>query len=256
MNELIAIRKLFLTGIIFAILTVSASATIILVVRTADVILLAADSKATYYGTGTPGPSVVCKIFPIHSGFVAISGLARSLKGGGFDPKLIAENAFQTKKPFAEHVRTAERMVIENSRDLLHYLRLQEPDAYAQAMKGDGFLSMLFVTFEDKTPLIAGRQFRYDENRGESEIIKAFDCPGKDCPGSRGLYFGYMGNISSLSEDMKYQLLHTVDAQLLRTAIQKQIEATPETVGGPITILQIDDNGPHWISDDAGCPVR
>jgi len=37
--------------------------------------------------------------------------------------------------------------------------------------------------------------------------------------------------------------------------VELEIQASPDTVGAPITILQVDKNGPSWISNDSGCPT-
>jgi hypothetical protein len=244
------VRMLLLIGILI-FFVMEAVGTTILAVRTPEMAVIVADSKPIM--RGTPGPSTVCKIFPIHSGFLAIAGLEHD-SGRGFYSKELVDNAFASAGTFSARVSAAERIVTEKARTEMLRLKAEDPKTYAFTIKNRGnFLDLLFVAVEEKTPLLSARRFHYNDSTGTVEVGQSLDCPGKDCPG--GTYFAFFGEAGEVQRAIGERPRQALNVQVLRNLLQKQIEATPDKVGPPITVLQVEPGGARWISNEVGCPA-
>jgi hypothetical protein len=235
----------------FQLVTLTALATTILVVRTPDQVLIVADSKPTF--RGVPGPRAVCKITPVQSGFLAIAGLEHDT-GRHFDSRAIATKAFESSGGFLFRVAEAELLERKAVELEMGQLKVEDPDAYRFSIKNGGnILDLALASLDGKILRLAIRQFHFNEATGGVEIV-AFDCPG-NCQG--GSYFGYFEPVGGEVEKfLKVNSTPALGVDVLRDLVLRQISATPDEVGPPVEILTLGFSGPRWIANDLECSLR
>jgi hypothetical protein len=235
----------------FHLAALTALATTILVFRTPDQLILVADSKPTF--RGEPGPNAVCKITPARSGFLAIAGLEHDTLRG-FDSRAAAAKALESSGSFLFRVAGAEVLAQRASEVEMARLKVEDPDAYRFSVKNGGSIfDLVIASVEGGIPLLAIRRFHINEASGSVETAVAIDCPG-NCPGGR--YFGYLEPAGGEAE--KFLTMNStprLNVDVLRDLVLKQIIATPNEVGPPIEILNLDHTGARWIENDLGCSL-
>jgi len=246
------LRKLGFLGVSLHLTAFTASATVILALITRDQVTIVADSKPTF--RGMPGPQAVCKITPVRSGFLAISGLEHDTLRD-FDSRKVATEAFESAGGFLFWVAASEVFVRNAAEVEMRRLRTEDPEAYRFTIKHDSsILGLVFVSFDKIVPRLAIRQLRYDEQSGRVEISAAVDCPGKDCP--EGHYLAYLAPSDGVIERfVKANGRPQLNVDVLRDLVSKQIQATPDEVGPPVEILTIDRGGPRWVANELDCPL-
>jgi hypothetical protein len=233
---------------------VSAFATTIVVVRTANFILIAADSKATWRG-GT-GPSTVCKIYRSGDLYFAIGGLEHDGARGFYVKDLVADG-FKSVSRFEARVTAAQQEISPRFLVRMNRLRAEDPNSFKFEMTDPGpQLSVAFAQMENGVPLFAVRGFEYFDAPSPRVEISGSDCPGTDCPGGV-THIEYMGKQNAIKA---YYASHDVwkmdPVVLARKLVELEIQDEPSSVGPPIAILRLDSSGATWISNGCGCPIE
>lgn len=235
------------------LLPVSAFATTIVFVRTANFIVIAADSKATFRG-GTV-PSAVCKIYRAGDFYFAIGGLEHDGARAFYVKDLVADGI---KSASRFEMRVAEAQQEISARFLVEMKRLQaeDLDTFKYTSRDPGpQLSVAFIHMENGVPLFAIRGFEYHDRPSPAVEISRFDCPGEDC--SDGLRIEYMGKQNAIKAYFPNHVGETIDPVVLaRNLVELEIEDEPSSVGPPIAILRLDTSGATWISNGCGCPIE
>ena len=99
-----------------------------------------------------------------------------------------------------------------------------------------------------------GSGFKYVETTG-SFSISSLSCPG-DCTGE--VCFFWAGTTDVAQKSLK-QLLNDGNSHDpgtdARKLVELEIQASPDTVGPPVVVLQVNENGPSLKSSDSGCPI-
>ena len=234
--------------------TAAANATTIVVARSANQIVIGADSKVTdTYGHELN--SRVCKIQPFGNLFIAFEGLLRD-KATGFSVPDIAARALQLKPgaSAAEKVNILTGFLTAELFVELQRVRNNSADEFHTKLEGQTFLRVVIAGFEGNRPLVFVRQFRTTFiARGVGVTVIPDDCLN-DCEGivvTR--FFGETEAIEGLPEDTpdfwKDGLVTGV-----RRLIETEIAARSEYVGPPIDLLQINAQGAKWIQKKEECP--
>ncbi len=231
-----------------------ANATTIVVARSANEIVIGADSKVTdTYGNELG--SQVCKIQQVGNLFVAFEGLLRD-KATGFSVPDITVRALQLKPDAsaAEKVQILTGFLTSELFAELPRVRANSADEFHTKLEGQTFLRVVVAGFEGNRPVVFVRQFRTTFiARGIGVTVIPDDCLA-DCKGDVVTRFlGETEAIEGLPEDTPgfWQEGLTVG---VRRLIETEIQARSEYVGPPIDMLRIDANGAKWIQKKPGCP--
>jgi hypothetical protein len=248
-SYLLAISAVLLAGIVSP-----ADATTIVVARSANEIVIGADSKVTdTYGNELN--SQVCKIQQVGNLFVAFEGLLRD-KATGFSVPDIAVRALQFKPEASasEKVNILTGFLTAALFVELPHVRNNSADEFHTKLEGQTFLRVVVAGFERGRPVVFVRQFRTTFiARGIGVTVIPDDCLA-DCEGEVVTRFlGETDAIDGLPEDTPDFWKDGLPAGV-RRLIETEIAARSEYVGPPIDLLRIDANGAKWIQKKQACP--
>ena len=232
-------------------------ATTVVGIRVPGGFIIAADSKVTYRGPESRGPAILCKIYQSGPLYFAIAGMAFDRNRGFFPEKIVADN-FSATDSLVRNMERIERAISDSLKVEMKRLKTEDPSAFAYNQRpGVDVLSIIAGEMVVGLPQMSGRGFMYADETTSVSITHAPDCPGEDCPnGIRFFFAGHsdaaINTLNEFSHDGGTVRTPVADA---RKMVEAEIQASPEDVGPPITILQVDKNGPTWISNDSGCPI-
>ena len=246
---LVVVSAVFLAGLFRSV-----GATTIVVARSANEIVIGADSKVTdTYGNELN--SQVCKIQQVGNLFVAFEGLLRD-KATGFNVPDIAVRALQFKPDAtaSEKVNILTGFLTAALFVELPYVKNNSADEFHTKLEGQTFLRVVVAGFERNRPVVFVRQFRTTFiARGIGVTVIPDDCLA-DCEGQVVTRFlGETDAIDGLPEDTPDFWKDGLAAGV-RRLIETEIAARSEYVGPPIDLLRIDANGAKWIQKKQACP--
>lgn len=240
----------------FSILPInSARATTIVVVRTANEIVIGADSKVTdTYGNAVDKQA--CKIIQVGNLAVALEGFEID-RLTGFSVPEIVKNALQLKPTAtaSEKVSIMTGFLVSRLFAELVEVQRREPDSYGQKFAGGrAFLKIIVAGFEKGQPLVFVRSFRavqFDsQNIGVS--VSPDDCLN-DCRGEIVTRFlGETEAIDGLPEETPGFWQHGL-VNGVRRLVETEIAARSEYDGPPIDILRLDKKSAQWIQRKPEC---
>jgi hypothetical protein len=223
--------------LIATILSSRVSATAIIVIYTPDTIYFAADSQIVHIDGS--GFSYGCKIHVTEKFVWASAGL---LSGGNVNLREIANHVLTDFAPFDIAVNEFQARLSREYPDL-------RKEAIGVAGHDLGHTADLdVVVAASKTP---GRMTRLVLSE---KFTERTSCPGSSCPVSAIFRLGEVGEIErTLNEQNNIRVIWRKMGirEALKYLITKQQKATPNSVGGPISIVGIDRSGPQWIDRGA-----
>lgn len=228
------------------------SATSVAIVKNANRIIIAADSKGDLEIAGRSGKYQHCKIHVVMNTAFAIAGLVKNTEG--YDSVEIVRQVLSTNQSLN---LSAELVAKELRAPLLHALRSahrnMNPERYVAIVAGEP-LEVGMVRMENAVPTSAIVTFTAtsDKNGTPTAVQAIFDyCPSKDCNANDTNYrvIGFKNAFSRYAKSTVHNINLIEDA---RSIIELEIKAAPDMVGPPISILEIDANGLHW-RDLGGC---
>jgi hypothetical protein len=238
-------RTSLLTAAVVVGITAHAAATCIIVFRTPTRIVLAGDSRSV---AGLGSASNACKIRRAGRWSFVLGGLQRV---GHLDLFAAVERAIATK-PTTREALAALRPLSGRLREALATARSNP--LFGEFDPGDQLVNVLVAGIDHGTPTVG----YFNVTLTSKEPLKlnetALTCPGAACPDGR-LFYG-----SAIVDEPAMRLLTTTprpawlelaDAAAARRLIALQIAATPDTVGGPIDVLEIRADGhAAWTGRD------
>ena len=232
-----------------------AQATTIVVARSANELVIGADSKVTDT-LGDPVNRRACKIFQLDNLFIAMEGLEIDRKTG-FSVREISTAALQLRPaaPAAEKISILMGYLVSGLLVELPYLKNHEPEAYFRKIEGGQlFLRVIVAGFENGRPLVFVRSFRaLQYNPGQIGVAVIPDDCLENCQGTVVTrYLGESDAIEGLPEETPNFWRAGLSAGV-RTLIETEIAARSEYVGPPIDIVRINQNGPQWIQKKPEC---
>jgi hypothetical protein len=242
-----ALRKLF-----FVLPCASLSyATSIVVIRTPDHIIVAADSTIrTGYGRETG-----CKIMQEGAVYFANAGIVEN-DHTGFKVREIAQAAIQhgSSDDVNGGARLFSSMAAAPFARALEELRLRHPDFYQRYVKpGSQPLQVVFMR-GSPAPAFVVIYFTIESGAGlpVRVISHSVECPGNGCPKGYGVrLLGDNDAAQRVSKEIGFWGSGEIEGA--RKLIESEIVDAPDSVGSPIDILRLDIHGPHWISQKEQC---
>jgi Proteasome subunit len=237
------------------VILAQARATTIVVIRTPDEVVIAADSAATVHEDG--GRNVtesVCKIYGLDANlFFAVSGLVNDRLAGFSIPAIVAFVSGGGGNISAKLAR-AEGAVRDAVLIELPRVKARDPVGYADLIHAKGAVTVMLAGIEGGVPMAASFSLGLEvspEGSVETTMIRD-SCPG-NCPsGTRAFWFGEGAAIDRLRAGRGLPKLPMLE--LAHYLVQLEIDAGAPSVGEPIDVLRITPNGAVWVQRKLSCP--
>ena len=248
----------YLAILILCLCVPAALATTVVGIRVPDGFVIAADSKVMYREPESRGPATLCKIYQSGPLYFALAGMAFDRNRGFFPEKIVADN-FSATDSLVSNMGRIERAISDSLKIEMKRLKTEDRSAFAYNHRpGVDMLSIIAGEMVVGVPHMSGRGFMYADQTTSITITRVPDCPGEDCPNGIRFFFAGRSDVAmkTLNEfqDDRGTVRHFPVTDV-RKLVEAEIQASPEDVGPPITIVQVDKNGATWISNDSGCPI-
>lgn len=234
-----------------------AGGTTIVVIRTPDEVVIAADSAGTIRGDGLSATTEsVCKVYELDSRFYfAVSGLVNDPQSGFNIPEIVAA-ADRDGGSLAARLARMEREVTDAVLRELPQLRKRDPKGYEEIVTSKGAVTVMLAGIDGGSPVATSFSLgltRSANGMMETSITRD-SCPG-NCPsGVRAFWFGEGGAIERLCDGGAMPKLGM--PELARYLVQAEIDARAPNVAGPIDVLRVLSQGPQWVQRKQSCPAR
>jgi len=233
----------------------AARATTIVAARTANEIVIGADSKVTdTYGNDLNKRA--CKIRQVGDLFIAIEGLEIDRQTGFSVPVILNQAlASRASAPVGEKISILMGFLVSELLSELSHLKAHDPQTYFKKIEGGQlFLRIIVAGFEKGRPLVFVRSFRaLQYNPGQIGVAVIPDDCLENCQGTVVTrYLGESDAIEGLPEETPNFWRAGLSAGV-RTLIETEIAARSEYVGPPIDIVRINQNGAQWIARKSEC---
>jgi len=214
----------------------------ILVMRTDDGILVAADSKVIRQGSNPPPR---CKIHQYGKVFVAVASAGKN-ESTALEMERIAGTAAATKGPLQSKVEAFANVARKSLLADVESQKKSNPANFQQAYLGKRILDVTFASVEGPKPEAVVETFFVDG----AGVLHDLPSP---LAGHRLLVTGRTSTIKSYTDRNTgwYEQLGPETA--IKKFVELEILAEKDAVGPPISILKL-DSGAHWIAAGA-CPA-
>lgn len=221
----------------------SCHATTILVLYTPMAVFFGADSKLVvknwHVSPAQPHDAgLACKIHVSNNVVWASAGFLAETNGP-FDLRTVADDVLRDATSFSDAVHRLDSEVARQ------YPAFRKRSIEAGAKPRIVGTDVAISGFESSMRLTL---LRFGSSYSE------IDCPGEKCSELGYVSLGVHQRIDSILSRNGYA--HRIWKQkgipeAIRYLISAEEAASPELVGGPISILQLDESGPHWITRGA-----
>ncbi len=234
-----------------------ATATSVVCIRSADSIVIAADSMLAVKGGDNAGkPRSECKIVQAGGMFFSMTGFVKD-PARPYDAVRIVSEALKRDEDFAGSASSVAEAVKEGLRDEVAKLRAEAPELYEKFIKVEKgtLLEILLAGFEEGTPKMTLLGFKQVSSpSGELAItVERVACPGSCDP--QGVNAFFLGDRRAIDNYLKSGKADwrspEKSAKLL---VELVIDAHTPNVGPPVDVLRIDKEGARWIERKAECP--
>lgn len=219
--------------------------TSIVAVRAPKVIALSADSLQINYDHGVKTPIQVCKITLLgkKSAF-ASAGLAE-VPGASFDASQLVAEAWSKKRTLKAREQAFAELVAPRLSVILQAMKEQIPQEFAKFRLVA--LETVFISVENGIPKLIRTNYLpgFDKEGRVFMNTQRTYCPG-DCPRPDLAYVVYLGEYAAIEAKAKRGLSVSYPAFTAHELVQLEIEKARETVGPPISTLQITAEQRSW----------
>ncbi len=247
------------TALMAMILTLAtgipASATSVVVLRSADVLVAAVDSKETYERYGEEGMTRegrMCKVARSGPYYVLVSGLTRGWLDSDSGPLDIIREIEESYAPHgdtpdASMEALASRLwngISPKLEIMLEAIRRKDESAFASRYLGAAALQLMVVGVEGRRPAAKVLEFQVaTDPGGRVRIVRhVMGCPG-DCANPNSAYFlGVHGEIDAFLAGNR-NFIAKPDERKAETLIRLSYRERPDLVGGPVSLLRADRAG-------------
>lgn len=242
-NKQMKLQAIFPALFWLSILYVNACATAIMVIRTADRVIIAADSKAVDVGSNKEAYSVE-KIHSVGSYYYAASGIL--VTSDGFSIHSIIRAAFEGSGTLTQKKERFTAAIFKPLVEVITRVRAASPAEQSRLIGSDGtILSVVFVGFERDIPTVIMLSWALPPNDPNTVNLISSSCP-HDCNSPHSLYMLGMyeemnAYVKTLGKSFEKDYVKSA-----RAAVQNGINLNPERAGGPIRVLELTQAGPKW----------
>jgi len=233
-------------------------ATTIVGIRLQHGFVIAANGKPSYYGAGIKGSTTVCKLFRSGNFYFGIAGMAKDQNRNFFPERTIADS-FSDSTSFESNVDRMELAISHSLKIEMKRLDIEDPAQFAFAMHKEGsdyLLTVIVGVMVGDSAHMAARAFKYIDGTNPDIKIDRLACPG-DCSGENYAFSAGATAAADKALADSFKIPSWDPLETARKAVDSEIRASPETVGPPITILAVGNNGAvvdHSQQDS--CPIE
>jgi len=228
--------------------TILSDATTLVAVWSPQQLLIGADSNVI-----TSIPNVIgqgCKISQDGATFYAFSGLVED-KTVDYNAENLAHDAVQGPGDLSTHLRHFLELAHDPLAKALEAVRRDSPKQYEYLEQNHPALQAIFAGVESQTPVLGVAAFSLGPD-GSLIYYTKIVARGDDGLGTRIIYAGQQHEIRDYLS--RHHDWPSADgAALVRTLIQREIDASRGEVGGPIDIVSIGPGGARWIQKKPEC---
>ncbi len=232
-----------------ALLTASVDATTLVIIRTSNEIVIAADSLMTLYGHR---PQLTCKIRRQGNVVFATAGLV-STSGGASEFHTVITNILRRRLPWPEQARQVEEWLKE---PLLRTLRRMErglPDEFHAQLRQGFTLHVSLAGIHDGGPVLEIREY-FVERAHDGTLrlrVERLSCPIA-CPQPTEV-FGIGEADEMMSRVAHLRQLPPNLAGLAHELVTAEIAKHPEHVGPPVDVIRGARAGIDWVQHKPAC---
>jgi hypothetical protein len=224
-------------------------ATTLVIIRTGDQIVIAADSLMTLYGRR---PQLTCKIQRHGDVVFATAGLVVS-SGGVVEFHRIIANILRRRLPWREQAASVEEWLRQPLLRTLRRMAREFPDEFQTHLQQRFTFHVSLAGIQQGRPALEMREFFVERNQdGTLELeVERTSCP-EGCA-QRSEVFGVgetaemmrrLGTMSELPADLP---------TLARSLVVAEIGEHPEHVGPPVDVVKLDQGGVDWVDLKPAC---
>ena len=231
-----------------------ALATSIVIIVTPKSVVLAADSKASFfdYETKKEEKKSVPKIYQSQEYFFAISGLTKNPKNG-FDPAALINSILSQEANFALAIQIIKNKLQEALKRELLAQKANTLDALKRTIQeSDIVISIGIVGLNFGKPFAHLLGFKVINLDSMELQILEDSCPG-NCP--NGVKVFWMGKADAISKYMSNGPVNEQPHLLAEKLIELECEASANYVGEPIDVIEISAENKKWHRQKIGCPI-
>ena len=215
----------------------AAAATSLAVIRTAQEIVIAADSRVTNLSRDTSAPDM-CKVRQTGNAVAAFVGLVSCSYSYG--RRTASFDAVGTVDAILDERGTLAAKAEKIGASLGGQLEKALGPAFRAAFDQlNGFVLGVAIAGEDEEePVLKLHYVQFTLGRGGALVSTIFLCPGEACPQ------GVVRIVAPPSRDMD---LRADSVHWARGYVQSQIDRDLPTIGGPLQLVRITHQGLNWI---------
>jgi len=220
--------------------------------------MLASDSGVGVRLRGSDALVPECKIRQMGAIFVGVSGYFGLATG--FNPYDVVRKVSIEGGGLIAIADRFELVALEPFKAFVEDFRREKPALFASLCNNQDCLEVVFIGNENGIPRFSTRCFRVTTPYGHIVVEPAdhYDCPGGCETGAGQALLGMHENADALlNRTPNFWGAGEVKAIVagMDELIEAEIKAKPKDVGLPISILIIDETGPHWAPGYQGvCP--
>ena len=223
----------------------TAQATVIVLVRTQNEVVLAADRKVLFRGNGLPTHAgSVCKIYRVGDGFFALAGLANFPDDSS---SIVAGELQRGGKP-ADAIARAAETLRSSLVTALPRLAQIDPDGYRQIRESKGAVGIAAAMLSEGSPISIYASI--DLSTSDVGSIEMAVASGKEV---KWRALGSTAAIQRLFDSGKVPSLRP--AELARYLVRYEINAGDPNVGLPVDVVDVSPSGASWPWPEPGCPL-
>ncbi|HVV07419.1 MAG TPA: hypothetical protein VHC96_24500 [Puia sp.] len=221
----------------------------ILILRTKDYAIMAADSKQVLYTNNNPKPSFteVCKIRHFKNQYYAMAGYFQ-LDGSPFNAETILLSS--QMKTADETIEKFKRNIRKPLDSCLKVVSKSQPQLF-NSLIGNSLFSIALVNFENNIPNVKFVNYKLYKLNGHWT-----SSPDNVAIPIENPQLFRIGEADAINKFLNanpnyFQILNPETA--LINLIKLEEQDRPEKVGGPIDVIKIDKTGHFWYSKKPVC---
>jgi hypothetical protein len=212
--------------------------------------VVAVDGRVNKIGPMISGHASECKLYVADGKVAIVAGLADE-PDAGFDVRKILHHVMSQSTPTPQAADLVEQQIQQALPAALQEFQKQNPGAFQQRASGSSQLLMVGMN-PDGTVETARRSTPYDQGHPAQRE----DSTG--APDRVGV--ALIGETAAIDQDL--ERLHNTNGwegmgnpsdleKLARRFIALEVLAKPKSVGPPISMVVVDQNGVHWVEPGA-----
>ena len=226
--------------------------TTIVLIRTPDQVVVAADSVGTFVAPGgMTKVESVCKVYQIEEQYFVVGNFVNDARNG-FGVPVLVRNAWRKGDGAQKNVEAARDAILAEFRSRPLYAREIVQESNKTKYPPDNVITtVVFFGLHEKIPFVRGWAFELNQESGEITATEDA-CPGPNCPnGVRLFWVGQHANIQKLVAGG----FRGAPVDTARSLVQAEIDNHAPGVGGPIDIIEISTGGSRWVQKKESCPI-